>query len=37
MENNAAGLAFMDLADEVVEKTGQRNKTLRPTERLKIN
>ena len=37
LEDNAAGIAFMDLADEVVEKTGQRNLTLSPTERLKIN
>jgi ATP-binding protein involved in chromosome partitioning len=37
LENNAAGLAFMELADEVIEKTGQRNKDLKATERLKIN
>jgi len=37
LEDNAAGQAFMDLADMVVEKTTQRNKDLKPTERLKIN
>jgi ATP-binding protein involved in chromosome partitioning len=37
LENNAAGLAFMNLADEVIEKAGLRNINLKPTERLKIN
>jgi len=37
LEDNAAGLAFMDLADEVVSRTLERNKNLNPTERLKIN
>jgi ATP-binding protein involved in chromosome partitioning len=37
LEDNSAGLAFMDLADEVIEKTSQRNLDFKPTERLKIN
>jgi ATP-binding protein involved in chromosome partitioning len=37
LEGNAAGLAFMNLADAVVEKTLERNKRLSPTQRLKIN
>ena len=37
LEDHAAGLAFMDLADEVVTRTLERNKNLNPTERLKIN
>jgi ATP-binding protein involved in chromosome partitioning len=36
LENNAAGIAFMDLADAVVEKINLRNNELSPTERLKI-
>jgi ATP-binding protein involved in chromosome partitioning len=37
LEDNAAGVAFMALADEVIEKTSQRNLNQKPTERLKIN
>jgi ATP-binding protein involved in chromosome partitioning len=37
LESNATGLAFMDLADTLVEKIDQRNKNQEPTERLKIN
>jgi ATP-binding protein involved in chromosome partitioning len=37
LDDNAAGKAFMDLADEVAEKTHTRNVTKKPTERLKIN
>jgi ATP-binding protein involved in chromosome partitioning len=37
LEANSAGLAFMALADEVVEKIILRNKDHKPTERLKIN
>lgn len=36
LESNPAGLAFMDLADELVEKVNLRNKNLEPTIRLKI-
>lgn len=34
---NATGLAFMDLADTVVERVNLRNKHKKPTKRLKIN
>jgi ATP-binding protein involved in chromosome partitioning len=37
LDGTPDGLAFMDLADEVVEKINLRNKTIKPTERLKIN
>ncbi|HVN59204.1 MAG TPA: Mrp/NBP35 family ATP-binding protein [Bacteroidales bacterium] len=37
LDGNAAGRAFMDLADEVAEKVHIRNVTGKPTERLKIN
>jgi len=36
LESNAAGLAFMALADELVETVDLRNKNRKPTERLKI-
>ena len=36
LEANMSGQAFMDLADELVEKTNMRNKNIKPTERLKI-
>lgn len=36
LESNTAGLAFMALADELVEKVNLRNKNHKPTERLKI-
>jgi ATP-binding protein involved in chromosome partitioning len=37
LDTNAAGLAFMTLADELVERINFRNKNHKPTERLKIN
>lgn len=37
LETNTIGQAFMNLADELVEKVNSRNKNQKPTERLKIN
>jgi ATP-binding protein involved in chromosome partitioning len=37
LDETVDGQAFMNLADEVVEKINLRNKTMKPTERLKIN
>lgn len=37
LDDSEAGKAFMILADEVVEKTGQRNKNQKPTVKLQIN
>jgi ATP-binding protein involved in chromosome partitioning len=37
LEDSPAGNAFMALADEVVKKTEQRNKELRPTMKVQIN
>ena len=37
LEDSITGLAFMNLADQVVEKTGIRNKEIKPTQKLKIN
>ena len=36
LESNAAGIAFMELADELVEKVNLRNKDHKPTKQLKI-
>lgn len=35
--DSQAGQAFMDLADAIVERTENRNRNMKPTERLKIN
>ena len=37
LDDSQAGLAFMNLADEIVERIETRNKNIKPTERLKIN
>lgn len=37
LDDNPAGKAFMDLADEVVKKIDLRNKLVKPTEKVKIN
>jgi ATP-binding protein involved in chromosome partitioning len=37
LDDNSAGQAFMDLADEVAERVNLRNNSQKPTERLKIN
>lgn len=37
LEDSVSGLAFLSLAQEVIEKTISRNKELKPTERLKLN
>jgi ATP-binding protein involved in chromosome partitioning len=36
LEDSVSGLAFMDLAHKVVERTSSRNKDLKPTKKLKI-
>jgi ATP-binding protein involved in chromosome partitioning len=36
LDDNQAGLAFMDLADEIVGRIEKRNRNMKPTERLKI-
>ena len=35
--NNPASEAFLELAEKVVEKVSERNKNIKPTERVKIN
>jgi ATP-binding protein involved in chromosome partitioning len=37
LDDSQAGIAFMDLADVLVEKVEERNRKMKPTERLKIN
>jgi ATP-binding protein involved in chromosome partitioning len=37
LDDSPAGNAFMMLADEVIEKTAQRNKDQKPTLKLQIN
>lgn len=37
LEANATGMAFMALADELIERVNLRNEKQKPTERLKIN
>jgi ATP-binding protein involved in chromosome partitioning len=37
LEPNTTGMAFMALADELIERVNIRNKNQKPTERLKIN
>jgi len=37
LDDNQAGAAFMDLADEIVLRIEDRNRNMKPTERLKIN
>lgn len=37
LEDTVSGLAFMDLAQKVVETTGTRNKNQEPTQKLKLN
>jgi ATP-binding protein involved in chromosome partitioning len=37
LDDSQAGLAFMDLADVVVERIEERNRMMKPTEKLKIN
>ncbi len=37
LDDSVAGNAFMDLADEVIEKVNKRNKELRPTIKVELN
>jgi ATP-binding protein involved in chromosome partitioning len=37
LEDSVIGIAFMNMAQEVVRKTTSRNKEIKPTERLKVN
>jgi ATP-binding protein involved in chromosome partitioning len=36
LDDNLAGKAFMDLADQVVEQVDKRNRDIRPTEKVII-
>lgn len=36
LDNNAAGQAFMDLADRVIEEVEKRNRDIKPTEKVRI-